>query len=150
MRATPGGAQNRTRHLRINRERVVVHELAVCQALLDQVADVAVGHGASSVSRITVRVGPLSGVQPHLLERAFTVARAGGIAARAELVIEAEPVRIHCRRCGGEHETDPNRLRCPDCGHAPVQLIGGDALVLTSLALERHTPATIQEEAPHV
>lgn len=150
MRAAPGGTHNQARNHRIHGIRVVVHELAVCQALLEQVADVAAGQGASSVSRITVRVGPLSGVEPHLLERAFTVARAGGIAANAELVIEAEPVRIRCRRCGGENDTDPNRLRCPDCGHAPVQLIGGDALVLASLAVERDTPATIQEEAPHV
>lgn len=131
-----------------------MHELAVCQALLEQVSDVAVRRGARSVSRVKVRIGSLSGVEPHLLERAFSVARAGSIAAAAELVIEPEPVRIHCPACRGESGAELNRLRCPTCGHAPVRLISGDALTLTSVTLE-HPEASAPspfagEETRHV
>lgn len=117
-----------------------MHELAVCQALLEQVTRVAAGRDATGVSGVTVRIGPLSGVEPHLLERAFTVARAGGIADAADLTIEPEPVRIHCHACGGESGAEPNRLRCPACGHAPVRLVSGDALMLASVTLEHPEP----------
>jgi len=114
-----------------------VHELAVCQELLRQVSEVADRRGATRVLRITVRMGPLSGVEPGLLKRAFTIARAGGIADRARLDIETEPVRIRCGICGEESETAPNRLRCPDCRSGPVSLVSGDALVLARVAMER-------------
>lgn len=114
-----------------------MHELAVCQALLRQVSEVASQRGATRVHRITVRMGPLSGVEPGLLKRAFTIARAGGIAERATLDIETEPVRIRCGICGEEFNTTPNRLRCPDCRTGPVSLVSGDALVLTRVGIER-------------
>lgn len=114
-----------------------MHELSVCQALLEQVGEIAAEHDCSHVSTLTVRIGPLSGVEPHLLRRAFALASAGGVAADAELIIEPDPVRIRCPDCDREHETEPNRMRCPDCGHTRVRLLGGDALILASLALEK-------------
>lgn len=114
-----------------------MHELAVCQALLEQVAEVARQRNALEVSSITVRIGPLSGVEPDLLRRAFEVARAGSVAAGARLVLETEPVRVRCPDCGAERVVPPNRLRCPDCGAGPASIISGDALTLASLALER-------------
>ncbi|MEN8167275.1 MAG: hydrogenase maturation nickel metallochaperone HypA, partial [Pseudomonadota bacterium] len=51
-----------------------MHELSVCQALLAQVTEVADREQASEVSRILLRIGPLSGVVPELLEQAFTIA----------------------------------------------------------------------------
>ena len=49
-----------------------MHELAVCQALLERVEAMAAARGARAVKRVTVRVGPLSGVEPQLLASAFT------------------------------------------------------------------------------
>lgn len=114
-----------------------MHELSVCQALLDQVRQVLAENGGTEVSAITVRLGPLSGVEPKLLEQAFTLARAGTPAARARLIIEPEPVRIHCSTCNAEHETESNRLRCPACHAASNRLVSGDTLLLASVAIER-------------
>ena len=41
-----------------------------------------------AIERIVLEVGPLSGVEPALLARAFEVARAGSCAAGAALSIE--------------------------------------------------------------
>lgn len=114
-----------------------MHELSVVRALLRQVGRVAEAHGDARVRRVTVRIGPLSGVEPALLAQTFPQVRAGTAAAGAELVIESVPVRIQCLACGHEGEAAPNRLRCPACGGAETRLLGGDALLLVSVDLEK-------------
>ena len=57
-----------------------MHELAICQALIGQVTDVAQKEQAAAVSEIYVSVGPLSGVEAPLMRHAFPVAAAGTIA----------------------------------------------------------------------
>ena len=69
-----------------------MHELSVCQALLAQVEQVARENAAHSVEKVVLRIGPLSGVEPRLLQDAFPIARAGTVAAGAELVIEELPL----------------------------------------------------------
>ncbi|RCX26554.1 hydrogenase maturation nickel metallochaperone HypA [Thioalbus denitrificans] len=113
-----------------------MHELALCQALLRQVEAVAAEHNASSVSRILLRYGPLSGVEPHLLRQAYPLAAAGTPAEGAELVMEESPVRVRCRTCGVESEAVPNRLVCAACGDWHTDLVSGDELLLASLELD--------------
>lgn len=112
-----------------------MHELSVCEELLGRVRATAREHGARSVGRITVRLGPLSGVEPDLLDRAFGIARAGDYTAGARLVLESAPVRIRCRSCANEAEAAPNRLVCASCGDYHVELVGGDELLLASIEL---------------
>jgi hydrogenase nickel incorporation protein HypA/HybF len=113
-----------------------MHELAVCQALLTQVQRVAAEHGASAVRRVVLKVGPLSGVEPQLLRRAFDVARLGGIAAGAELSIEPAGVRVRCLECGAETDATANRLLCAQCGTWRTHLLEGEELVLQRVELE--------------
>lgn len=114
-----------------------MHELAVCQALLSEVCDVVDAQGPATVSRITVCVGPLSGVEPALLERAFYLARAGGPAAEAELVLESGDIRVRCRACGTDSKATPARLVCGCCGDFHVDLLSGDELLLRRVELIR-------------
>ncbi len=118
-----------------------MHELAVCQGLLRQVETIACEHGAERVTRIVVRIGPLSGVEPDLLAGAFPLAAAGTRAATAELVIERLPVRVQCNTCGAESEATPNRLLCAACGDWHTRLVGGDEILLASVELDRDTHA---------
>ncbi len=112
-----------------------MHELSVCQALLRQVEEVVRSHRAQGVTRIVVRIGPLAGVEPTLLEQAYPIARAGTCANEAELVVERLPVRVRCEDCGAESEVPANRLVCKSCGDWRTRLIGGDELLLASVEL---------------
>jgi hydrogenase nickel incorporation protein HypA/HybF len=110
-----------------------MHELTVCQALLAEVRHAARDVAAGPLCRVVVRAGPLSGVEPRLLARAFSLARAGTVAEHAELVLEEAPVRVHCLLCDAESEALPNRLLCGRCGGLRTRLVSGDELVLQRL-----------------
>jgi hydrogenase nickel incorporation protein HypA/HybF len=114
-----------------------VHELSVCEAMLRQVADIAIENDARSVACVCVGIGPLAGVEPHLLEQAYPLACAGTMAEGSELVINAIPVRVRCTVC--EYETDalPNRLVCGNCGEWRTELISGNELLLERVELIR-------------
>jgi len=125
-----------------------MHELSVCQGLLDQVEAIAAQHRAERVCSITVRIGVLSGVEPDLLQQAFSLARGDGVAAQASLIIESLPVRVSCRQCGMESDALPNRLLCAHCGDFHTRLISGDELLLASVELDVPSPATAQQPSP--
>ena len=112
-----------------------MHELSVCNALLDQVESIAREHGASSVSGIVLRIGPLSGVEADLLRRAYPLAAAGTVAADASLVIEQADIIVRCTQCNTESNVQPNRLLCASCGDFRTRIISGDELILQRVEL---------------
>ena len=116
-----------------------MHELAICQSLMDQVENIALERNAQMVTTIVVGVGALSGVEAQLLRNAYSVACAGTVAEHAELVIEALPVRVSCSKCGSESDVLPNKLICKKCGDWQTTLISGDELMLMSVELEKRT-----------
>jgi hydrogenase nickel incorporation protein HypA/HybF len=124
-----------------------VHELAVAQALVEQVDAVIAQHqarhdnDASSsdawhASLIRVRIGPLAGVVPELLATAFPLAAAGSRMEHAELEFTHAPIQVRCQTCGAETEAAMNRLICGACGDWHTQIISGDELLLESVELE--------------
>jgi hydrogenase nickel incorporation protein HypA/HybF len=112
-----------------------MHELAVCQALMEQVETIALEEQAVHVTAIHLGIGPLSGVEPRLLEQAFSIARAGSIAADAQLFIESRPVRVTCELCGQATDALPNRLVCGNCGDWHTTLVSGDEMILERVEL---------------
>jgi len=113
-----------------------VHEFSVCHDLLRQVENLARAHNARAVSAIHLQIGPLSGIEATLLEQAFTVARAGTVAAAAVLATEALPIRVRCQSCSAVGEVAVNRLVCGACGDWHTELLSGDELLLASVELE--------------
>lgn len=113
-----------------------MHELAICQGLMREVGRVAAAHGAARVSGLTLRIGALAGVEPELLQQAFTIARAGSVADGAELTIERVAPRLRCQICGAETEAAANRLLCGSCGAFQVRVIAGEEMLLASVVLD--------------
>jgi hydrogenase nickel incorporation protein HypA/HybF len=111
-----------------------MHEYSLVQALLNRIDAEARSHGASSVHRVVVRIGPLAGVERGLFATAFDLCREGTLCGGAELVIAGEEVTWRCEACGAGIPQG-SALTCPSCGW-PARLAGGDALVLERVELE--------------
>ena len=116
-----------------------MHELSVCQALLTQVEQLAREQGARQVVKVSLGIGPLSGVEPALLSQAYPIAAAGTVAENSELVIEERPVRVHCSQCGKDSDATANRLLCAHCGDWRTELLSGDDLLLMQVEFLRET-----------
>jgi hydrogenase nickel incorporation protein HypA/HybF len=117
-----------------------VHELAVAQALVEQVNAVIDQHQASGATAIRVRIGPLAGIVPELLASAFPLAAAGSRMEHAELDLIDAPIRVRCQACGAETDAAMNRLICAACGDWHTRIISGDELLLESVELINDTP----------
>ena len=112
-----------------------MHELSICQALIDQVEIIAQDRNAAHVEKIVLHLGPLSGVEPRLLVQAYPLVSTGTIAQQAELVIEELPIQIRCEDCGAESNVQANKLICGVCGNWRTQLRSGDVLLLASIEM---------------
>jgi hydrogenase nickel incorporation protein HypA/HybF len=113
-----------------------VHELSVCQALVQQLEGVSAANGGGAVALVRLRIGPLSGVEAPLLQRAFPLAAAGTIADGAELIIETAGVVVQCNECGARSDAAPNRMLCGACKSYRVRMVSGDEMLLESVELE--------------
>jgi len=115
-----------------------MHELSVCQGLLRQLVPWVEQHQGPLI-QVRVRIGPLAGVEPGLLQAAFAIARQGTVAAQAELLIEHSPLRVRCNECEIESKVTANDLRCRHCGYQQTQLISGDELLLVSIQFSKES-----------
>jgi hydrogenase nickel incorporation protein HypA/HybF len=113
-----------------------MHELAICQALIDQVLAVARAEHASSVTDVYVNIGALSGVEFRQMRNAFPVVATDTLASEATLHLQQTPVRVRCEDCGAETEVPVNRLICGRCSDWRTQLISGDELLLQRVVLQ--------------
>ena len=114
-----------------------MHELSICQSLMNQIESIVLEKKAQSVTSIVIAMGPLSGVEAQLLKNAYPIASAGTVAENAELIIETLPIRVKCNQCGSESDATANKLVCKQCGDWRTTLISGDELMLMSVELEK-------------
>ena len=123
-----------------------MHELAVCQALIAQVEEIANRRDAR-VRQVRIGIGPLCGVEAGLLADAYPLACAGTPAEGSRLAIEATVPRVRCRSCDAESVVAANRLLCGACGDWQTDLLAGDEMLLLSVELEL---PDCMNEGPHV
>ncbi len=113
-----------------------MHEISIAGAVLEQVLSLPdVGPG-TRVTRVVVRVGALSGVDPDAFAFAFEVAREGTAAACAELVVDCRPAKAQCAACGAVGDVMSCLEPCARCGSAEVSFSGGRDLVIAEVGLE--------------
>jgi hydrogenase nickel incorporation protein HypA/HybF len=111
-----------------------MHELSVALSVLDIVHAAAAEAGLAAVTRVRLRIGRASGVQPDSLRFAFDCSKAGTPSAEAALEIEEVPVGGRCAACGGIFTSpEPYVLACPLCGGASFRVTGGDELQVLDL-----------------
>ncbi len=113
-----------------------MHEYSVVQALLEQIEDVAKENDASTVSKIVVKIGVMSGIEAHLLEIAFNTFKEKTICDGAEFVMNIQPLTIECRNCQQVSELEKIHYCCQKCKSTNVKVIDGEDMFLMSLEME--------------
>jgi len=113
---------------------MILHEYSIVNALLQRVEGEARSRGATSVKRIAISLGDLSGVDPTLLTSAYDVFREGTLCETAELQIRWVPIEWSCPNCSEPIRAgDP--LHCKQCG-AAAELRAGDDVMLDQIEME--------------
>ena len=113
-----------------------MHEYSVVQALLDQCEEYTKANDATQVTKLVVKIGVMSGVEPYLLETAFNTFKEASVCDGAEFVMHIQPLTISCRECGTTSELESRHYCCPKCESVEVSVVDGEDMFLMSLEMK--------------
>ncbi len=107
-----------------------MHELSLTRSIVSACVEHA---KERRVRAVHLRVGLLSGVEPHALSFCFELCARGTVVEGAELVIEPVMGRGHCQGCDQRVDLDSPIGICPCERRERVTLVAGDELVLDAM-----------------
>ena len=107
-----------------------MHELALCQAIVDTVSRHAEGR---RVERVEVRIGHLRQVVPDSLMFSWELLTDGTDLSGCALAVDHVPAVVECRACGGATRLDLPILVCGTCGSTDVDLVSGQEFLIASI-----------------
>ncbi len=113
-----------------------MHERSLVQSLLMQVERLRAEHDAVAVDMVKVEIGPLSGVEPQLVQQAFDELVTERFSPVPSLEIRMVPLQIRCRSCGRESSVRGLSLKCPECASSRVHVVRGDEFRLIDVDLQ--------------
>jgi len=110
-----------------------VHELSLSSAIVGTVEKHAAGR---RVTVVNMRIGALRQVVPDTLDFYFGFVSEGTVCEGARLEQEIVPAMLRCRGCERGWEIDFPDFRCPSCGRADVEVVGGEEFEVESIEVE--------------
>jgi hydrogenase nickel insertion protein HypA len=113
-----------------------MHEYSVVQALLHQCEDNAKENSADKITKVVVKIGVMSGIEPHLLEIAFNTFKEKTICEEADFIMNIQALKIECNECKQISELDKIHYCCQKCNSTDVNVIDGEDMFLMSLEME--------------
>ncbi len=112
-----------------------MHELAITQALLQQVLSVAEKSQIHRVDQIVISLGEYTSFVDESIQFYWDIITKGTIAAHAEVIIHRLPGKITCLSC---HKTLESGVAkpdlCPYCQSYKLLVEGGDELLLEEIS----------------
>jgi hydrogenase nickel incorporation protein HypA/HybF len=113
-----------------------MHEFSIVNALLDMCEQNAKDHDMAKITKVEIKIGKLSGVEPHLLQSAFDTFKEGSMCDGAELLMHLQDVILHCHACQKESNIEKNVFECPHCGSTECHVVDGEEMYLMRLEME--------------
>jgi hydrogenase nickel incorporation protein HypA/HybF len=105
-----------------------MHEMSLCEGILQIVEDQARSQHFSAVRRIRLEIGRFAGVETEALRFGFDVVMKGSIAEEAELEIIDLPGEAWCFDCSSNVRIDDRFDPCPECGGDKLAATGGQEM----------------------
>ena len=116
-------------------EALIMHEIGIAQQIVEIAEESARAQSAKSISKISLRIGAMSGVVPEALDFAFESVKLNTLASNADLEVEYIDMVCLCENCNLEFESKDNFgiALCPLCGMASGNIIRGNEMDVISI-----------------
>jgi hydrogenase nickel incorporation protein HypA/HybF len=115
---------------------VGMHELSLCENVLQVLEEQSRTQSYSRVKTVWLEIGALAGVEVEAMRFGFEVVTRGTLADGSRLVIVAVPGRAWCAECANDVPLEQRFDPCPVCGGYQLQVSGGDELRIRELEVE--------------
>jgi hydrogenase nickel incorporation protein HypA/HybF len=114
-----------------------MHELSIANSILEAAQTEAQMRGAMHLTKISVRIGELAGVDPDALSFSFHALVKDTDLEDCALEIDFVPIRHECQSCGERFVVRNFETRCPKCGAERTTFVSGDELEFAHLEMEK-------------
>lgn len=115
-----------------------MHEMSLVQGLLQQLHEIAGQHQTTRVLKVTMVIGPLSGVVVDSFRFGFDIlTKQDELTRDAELEVLIPEVSYRCSNCEKVQRTDGERpQRCDSCADTLLIAEDGSDLILQQVEME--------------
>lgn len=113
-----------------------MHEIALCQSVIDSIEEAAKQHAFSRVRRVRLEIGALSHVEPEALRFGFEAVSRYTRADGAHLEIIGVPGMAWCMYCAKTVAITQRYDPCPDCGSYQLRITAGADMRLKELEVD--------------
>ncbi|ADH61309.1 hydrogenase nickel insertion protein HypA [Thermoanaerobacter mathranii subsp. mathranii str. A3] len=113
-----------------------MHELSVTQSLVDMVLEEAQKREIKKVTKVTIVIGELTGLESESIQFYFGVLSENTVAEGAELVFKKIKAQFKCGQCGNIFERVNFTFNCPVCGSTGVLVDKGKEFYIESIEVE--------------
>jgi len=110
-----------------------MHELGVLNSMVHTIERIIKEENYTTVHKIVIEVGELSGIVPHYLEQCWPAASYKTFMADTKLELIVVPGIVKCRSCGRVYNAVYSDLACPDCNGTDMEILQGDDLIIQKL-----------------
>lgn len=107
---------------------IVIDLVALCEENLRK-------NSKSKIEEVHLKIGRLSGVEPHLLKSAYDVYKKETVCENAKLIINLQDIVVKCNSCEKESILKKNEFLCPKCGSNNLDVLDGEDMYLMSLTM---------------
>ncbi len=113
-----------------------MHELGIAESILSRAQQESAQWGGARVTKVGVRIGELSGVDPAALSFGFEALVKDTPFESLVLEIDFRKRVQRCAACAREFDTNLLFSACPGCGSDDTICIAGDELDIAYIELE--------------
>lgn len=110
-----------------------MHEVSLAGNILRIVEEASQREKFARVASVRIEAGVLAGVDAQALRFALDAITVGTCLAGASISIDEPPGTARCERCDSSHEVESCFDLCPNCGHYPLTITGGNDLRVVDL-----------------
>ena len=110
-----------------------MHELGLISAVVKTVENIMAQENLTTVEKIVLQVGELSGVIPRYVEECFPAAVYKTTLENTKLEMEVVPGIVRCKKCGEEFSGYLHDLKCPKCGSESLEALSGREFIIKEI-----------------